>query len=73
MQVTGKVTSKKYACKLCNYEENHSTNHYGEFYMTYCKGCGNYSTWVCKETLPKGWKLPKKWKSVDLGDVCEII
>ena len=69
MKTTGKITSKPYKCKLCGYEENHSTNHWGEFYNTHCKGCGQYSPWECMEDPPKGYVEPSKWQTVMLSDL----
>jgi len=71
-KTTGKISRKKYACESCSYTEKHSTNHYGKFYNTFCKSCGQYSTWVCQEDVPKGWGVPEEWKSVKLGDIARI-
>lgn len=72
MKTTGKYSHKLYRSKCCGYEEKHGTNHWGEFYNTYCKGCGQYSTWECLEPVPEGYTKPEPWKTVRLGDICEI-
>ena len=46
-----KITNKLYYCPVCNNEENHSTNHFGEIY-TSCRKCGN-SVLYCKENVEK--------------------
>ena len=69
---TGKYSQKLYACELCGYEEKHGTNHWGKFYNTHCKGCGQYSAWVCKEPCPDTHELPPEWTTVKLGDIAEI-
>ena len=43
------ITTKKYYCPVCENEENHSTNHYGEIY-TRCRACGN-SPMYCAENM----------------------
>jgi restriction endonuclease S subunit len=27
----------------------------------------------CNEPVPDGYGIPEKWKSVKLGDVCEVV
>ncbi len=73
------ITSKNYQCKECGYEKNQRTNHYGNTYSF-----GNYSTcpkcppwkrpnvWICTEIPPNHVNKPEPWKTVKLGDICEI-
>jgi hypothetical protein len=72
MKTIGKYSMKPYKCKTCGYEEEHGTNHWGEFYNTRCKGCGTCAIWECLEDPPPGYSKPAKWKSVKLGDIAEI-
>lgn len=73
---TGKCTSKLYKCSECGYEVKTTTNHYGEYYDR-CDNCSwtpnQIKTFVCQETLPKGWELPEPWKFTTLGDVATIV
>ena len=77
MKTTGKYSQKLYRCTRCMYEQKIGTNHWGEIYPA-CPCCQwknpmeTGSIWICLETMPKGYKKPESWKSVKLGDVCEI-
>jgi len=72
LKTTGKYSIKPYKCTNCGHEEEHGTNHWGEFYNTYCRSCCQYTTWECMLDVPKGYKKPEKWKTVKLGDIVEI-
>jgi hypothetical protein len=74
MQVTGKLTAKRYRCQSCGHEKTAATNHYGEFYDI-CSNCSSKSptdpikVHECLEPLPAGWEKPEPWKKVKLGDI----
>ena len=76
MQITGKITDKRYKCTSCGHEHTLSTNHYGETYGC-CPSCGwkhrlGPGRHVCLETLPEGWGTPAPWAIIKLGDLCAI-
>lgn len=77
MKTTGKVTPKLYKCTNCGHEQLQSTNHWGEIYPA-CPECQWKrpmelgSKWICLESMPEGYQKPEPWKTVKLGDICEI-
>lgn len=68
---TGKYTYKPYECTNCGLEKEIGTNHWGECYPR-CPNCDNMC-FKCNEPVPKGYGVPEKWKTVKLGDICEIV
>lgn len=68
---TEKIRSKLYRCKECGYENEQSTNHFGEVYSwgshNTCPSCPPYkrpNTWVCCEEPPAGMGKPEPRKMV---------
>ena len=73
MKTTGRLSVKKYRCKECGHEEQHSTNHWGETYSwgtsSTCPKCPPYkrpNTWVCCEEPPEGFGKPEPWNIVSV-------
>jgi hypothetical protein len=77
MKTTGKYSVKPYRCRRCGHEEEHGTNHWGAIYPT-CKGCSwknplaPQTVMDCLEPCPPGYKKPEEWRTVTLGEICEI-
>jgi hypothetical protein len=74
-----KYKEKPYKCQKCGYEKQIGTNHFGE-----CYSLGNYNrcpkcppmditTWECQEPCPDNMQKPAPWKTVKLGNICEIV
>jgi hypothetical protein len=74
---TGKISSKKYKCTSCGHISAQETNHYGLIYPR-CTACGwkhpleMGQVHICLEPVPTGWGVPAPWKTVTLGEICEI-
>lgn len=72
MPTTGKVTRKRYKCRRCGTESDHSTNHWGAIYPR-CNAC----SWKnpmdptvvmdCLEPMPAGYDKPEEWTKVKQG------
>ena len=70
---TGQYSIKPYASRCCGYRKQAGTNHWGAFYNTPCKGCGEpRATWDCLEDVPDTHDLPEEWKPAILGEVVNI-
>ena len=71
----GNILYKKYKCNRCGKITMQDTNHYGEIYNMRCEGCSwknpmqPFVTMECIDKIPKGWKKPEKWKTVELSVV----
>lgn len=77
MQITGRITAKRYRCTRCGAESTESTNHYGDFYPMRPRCCGwkhplEAATFECLEPLPEGWARPEPWRKVRLGDLVKV-
>ena len=69
LKTIGPQTSKPYKCSECGAIENHTTNHWGQFYMTRCQTCKKSATWDCQEQPPEGFKKSADWNTATVGDI----
>ncbi len=78
MKTTSKYSIKRFQCQECGHISKEGTNHYGEIYIR-CTNCGWKKPMQismvhkCLDPLPEGMGIPEPWKSVNLGDICEIV
>ena len=72
LKKTGDQTLKPYKCSECSAVEKHTTNHWGQFYMTKCQTCGKVATWDCMEEPPAGYERVEDWNTAKLGSILDI-
>lgn len=79
LKTVGKYSIKGYKCDRCGHVSMQGTNHWGKIYNLRCPDCSwrnpmnPFVTMSSIEKMPKGYKKPKEWKSVRLGDIVEVV